>query len=121
MGSNKLLKEIKGKPMIRGTVEAVLQSHASPVVVVTGHDEGQVREALKDLPVAFTSNPDFADGLSTSLAAGVAKLPATADGAQWAPNSAHEASDGMASVGRDQVRRSVDHRTGVWVRYTWVE
>ena len=81
MGSNKLLKEIKGKPMIRGTVEAVLQSHASPVVVVTGHDEGQVREALKDLPVAFTSNPDFADGLSTSLAAGVAKLPATADGA----------------------------------------
>ena len=81
MGSNKLLKEIKGKPMIRGTVEAVLQSHASPVVVVTGHDEGQVREVLKDLPVAFTSNPDFADGLSTSLAAGVAKLPATADGA----------------------------------------
>jgi molybdenum cofactor cytidylyltransferase len=81
MGSNKLLKPVKGKPMIRGTVEAVLQSQASPVVVVTGHDEALVRDALKDLPIVFTTNPDYADGLSTSLAAGVAKLPQTADGA----------------------------------------
>jgi len=81
MGSNKLLKQVKGKPMIRGTVEAVLQSQASPVVVVTGHDESQVRDALKDLPVAFITNSNYADGLSTSLAAGVAKLPPTADGA----------------------------------------
>jgi molybdenum cofactor cytidylyltransferase len=81
MGSNKLLKQVKGRPMIRGTVEAVLQSQASPVVVVTGHEEGQVRDALKDLPVVFTSNPNYAEGLSTSLAAGVAKLPPAADGA----------------------------------------
>jgi molybdenum cofactor cytidylyltransferase len=81
MGSNKLLKTIKGKPMIRQTVETVLQSRASPVVVVTGHDAERVRDALKDLAVSFVHNAKYAEGLSTSLAAGVASLPPKADGA----------------------------------------
>jgi molybdenum cofactor cytidylyltransferase len=80
MGSNKLLKPVSGKPMIRQTVETVLQSRASPVVIVTGHDAGPLREALKGLNVVFVDNPQFAQGLSTSLAAGVASLPATVDG-----------------------------------------
>jgi molybdenum cofactor cytidylyltransferase len=81
MGSNKLLKTIKGRPMIRQTVETVLQSRASPVVVVTGHDAERVRDALKDLAVSFVHNAKYAEGLSTSLAAGVASLPPKADGA----------------------------------------
>jgi molybdenum cofactor cytidylyltransferase len=81
MGSNKLLKPVKGKPMIRQTVETVLQSRASPIVVVTGHDEQGVRDALKDLNVSFVHNPNYAEGISTSLAAGVAGLPLHIDGA----------------------------------------
>ena len=42
--SRRTLKTIKGKPMIRQTVETVLQSRASPVVVVTGHDAERVRD-----------------------------------------------------------------------------
>jgi molybdenum cofactor cytidylyltransferase len=80
MGSNKLLKPVKDKPMIRQTVETVLQSRASPVVVVTGHDAGRLREALKGLNVVFVDNPHFSQGLSTSLSAGVASLPAGVDG-----------------------------------------
>jgi molybdenum cofactor cytidylyltransferase len=81
MGSNKLLKPVKGKPMIRGTVEAALQSQASPVIVVTGHDAAHIRDALRGLPVVFVSNPNYAEGLSTSLAAGVSQLPPKVDGA----------------------------------------
>jgi molybdenum cofactor cytidylyltransferase len=81
MGSNKLLKPIKGKPMIRQTVETVLQSRASPVVVVTGHDASRIREALDGLDVSFVSNPHYDQGLSTSLAAGVAGLPPKVEGA----------------------------------------
>lgn len=80
MGSNKLLKSVKGKPMIRQTVETVLQSRASPVVVVTGHDEQGVCDALKGLNVSFVHNPHYAEGLSTSLATGVAGLPLHIDG-----------------------------------------
>jgi molybdenum cofactor cytidylyltransferase len=81
MGSNKLLKSVQGKPMIRQTAETVLASRASPVVVVTGHDEAGIRDALRGLDVSFVHNPNYREGLATSLSAGVASLPANVDGA----------------------------------------
>jgi molybdenum cofactor cytidylyltransferase len=50
----------------------VLGSRARPVVVVTGHEADAVRAALAGLDVRFVHNPDYADGMSTSLRAGVA-------------------------------------------------
>ena len=80
-GPNKLLAEIGGKPLVRIVVDAVLASRARPVVVVTGHQRDKVEAALAGLPVKFVHNPHFADGLGTSLKAGIAALPADADGA----------------------------------------
>jgi molybdenum cofactor cytidylyltransferase len=80
-GPNKLLAEIGGKPLVRMVVDAVLASRARPVVVVTGHQRDKVEAALAGLPVKFVHNPHFADGLGTSLKAGIAALPAEADGA----------------------------------------
>jgi molybdenum cofactor cytidylyltransferase len=80
-GPNKLLAEIGGKPLVRIVVDAVLASRARPVVVVTGHQRAKVEAALAGLPVKFVHNPHFADGLGTSLKAGIAALPAEADGA----------------------------------------
>jgi len=80
-GSNKLLADVHGTPLVARTVDAVLASSARPVVVVTGHQADEVRAALAGRPVAFTHNPDFAEGLSTSLRAGLAALPADVDGA----------------------------------------
>jgi molybdenum cofactor cytidylyltransferase len=72
MGSNKLIAELDGEPIVRRTVRAVLASRARPVVVVTGHEADAVRAALTGLAVKLVHNPDFADGMSTSLRAGVA-------------------------------------------------
>src|SRR5262249_32793382 len=80
-GPNKLLAEIKGKPLVRIAAEQALASRAHPVIVVTGHQRERVEEALKGLRVKFVHNPDFADGLSTSLKAGLAAVPAEADAA----------------------------------------
>jgi len=80
-GPNKLLAEIGGKPLVRIVVDAVLASRARPVIVVTGHQRDKVEAALAGLPVKFVHNPHFADGLGTSLKAGIAALPAEADGA----------------------------------------
>ena len=80
-GPNKLLAEIGGKPLVRIVVDAVLASRARPVVVVTGHQRDEVEAVLAGLPVKFVHNPHFADGLGTSLKAGIAALPAEADGA----------------------------------------
>ena len=82
MGStNKLLSEIDGRPMVARMAAAAAASRAAPLVVVTGHQEAAVRAALAEQDASFVHNPDYADGLSTSLAAGLAALPADCDGA----------------------------------------
>jgi len=77
---NKLLIGVDGMPMVRHVVAAVRAAHLAPVIVVTGHERERVQAALRDLPVAFVDNPDFAEGLSSSLKAGLAALPADTDG-----------------------------------------
>ena len=80
-GPNKLLEEINGKPLVRIVAEQALASRANPLIVVTGHQRERVERALAGLRVTFVHNPDFADGLSTSLKAGIKAVPAEADGA----------------------------------------
>ena len=78
---NKLLEDVGGMPMVRNAVTAALASRAAPVVVVTGHEAERVRAALGGLDVVFAHNGAFADGLSTSLRAGLAAIPPEADAA----------------------------------------
>lgn len=80
-GPNKLLAKVTGKPLARIAAEAALASKARPVVVVTGHQSETITDALRDLPLQFAYNPDYSDGLSTSLRAGLAALPPDIDGA----------------------------------------
>jgi molybdenum cofactor cytidylyltransferase len=80
-GPNKLLAEIGGKPLVRIAAEQALASRADPVIVVTGHQREQVEAAVAGLDLRIVHNPDFAQGLGTSLRAGVEAVPAEADGA----------------------------------------
>ena len=80
-GPNKLLLPVAGKPMVRHVVETALASRAAPVVVVVGHQQHEVRQALRGLKVSFVANPDHEAGLSTSLRAGIAALPPDVAGA----------------------------------------
>jgi molybdenum cofactor cytidylyltransferase len=78
---NKLTAEVGGKPLVRRVAEQALASRAAPVIVVTGHERDKVEAALAGLPVKFVHNANFADGLGTSLKAGIAAVPAEADAA----------------------------------------
>ena len=78
---NKLIAEIGGKPLVRIAAEQALASKAAPVIVVTGHEKDKVETALAGLPVRFAHNPDYAEGLGSSLKAGIAAVPKEADGA----------------------------------------
>lgn len=84
-GGNKLLARLGGEPVICRVVAAALASHLRPVVVVTGHEAEEVRAALADLvrdhDIRFVHNPDYAEGMSTSLRAGLAALPEEIGGA----------------------------------------
>lgn len=85
-GPNKLLADAEGAPLVVHAVKAALASQAVEVVVVLGHMEDQVRPAIeKAVPpksrLRFVTNPDFADGLSTSVRTGIAALGANIDAA----------------------------------------
>lgn len=67
---NKLLARIDGTPMVRKVVQAAVDAALGPVVVVTGHDAGEVRAALSGTPVRFVHNPNHEQGMGTSVAAG---------------------------------------------------
>jgi molybdenum cofactor cytidylyltransferase len=73
--TNKLTAPIGGVPMVAHVADAVLGSPARPVVVVTGHEASAVRAALEGRDVTFVHNPDFADGMATSIRTGIAAVP----------------------------------------------
>jgi molybdenum cofactor cytidylyltransferase len=80
MGSNKLLAEVDGRPMVARVAQRLLSSHARPIVAVLGNEAARVDAALGKLPVERVRNPAFAEGLSSSLKTGLAALPADIDG-----------------------------------------
>ncbi|MCC6716779.1 MAG: molybdopterin-binding/glycosyltransferase family 2 protein [Acetobacteraceae bacterium] len=76
---NKLLiPDRAGKPMIARVVDNVLSSAARPVIVVTGHRADDIKAALGGRPVTYVASPHYEAGLSESLKAGIAALPAAA-------------------------------------------
>jgi molybdenum cofactor cytidylyltransferase len=81
MGRNKLLADIDGKPLIRRVAEAAAASSVDPVIVVSGNAATDTASALIDLRVTVVENPDFRNGLSTSIKRGLRALPENCDGA----------------------------------------
>jgi molybdenum cofactor cytidylyltransferase len=79
---NKLLvTDRAGKTMIARVVDNVLSSGARPIIVVTGHMAPEIEQALGGRPVRYVHAPDYAEGLSASLKAGIAAVPAETAGA----------------------------------------
>lgn len=78
---NKLLCEVAGVPLVRRAVNAACASRAAQVVVVTGHQADLVEAVLVDRPLSLVRNPDYADGMATSLRCGLRALPVDTDAA----------------------------------------
>jgi len=85
-GPNKMLAEANGQPLVVHAVKAALASQAVEIVVVLGHMADQVRPAIeKAVPpkarLRFVMNPDFAEGLSTSVRTGIGAVGKEIDAA----------------------------------------
>ena len=78
---NKLLEPIDRKAIVVHVTETARASGANPVVVVTGFDAPRVVEALGRVKADIVHNPDFEQGLSTSLRSGLGAMPPGIDGA----------------------------------------
>ena len=74
MGQHKLLLPLLGKPLLLHAAASALAAGCDDVLVVVGYRAEAVRQLLSDQPVRVVENPDFAQGQSTSVRAGIAAL-----------------------------------------------
>ncbi|HZO25958.1 MAG TPA: NTP transferase domain-containing protein [Chloroflexota bacterium] len=71
MGRPKQLLQYEGKSLVRRAAEAAVKSKARQTVVVTGAGSAAVDAELAGLAVLLVHNAEYADGMSTSLRAGL--------------------------------------------------
>lgn len=79
--SNKLVQGVAGVSMIGRVVDAALGSDVTEVVVVTGHQVGEIESALGAREVRFIHNSGFERGMGSSIAAGISALSDEVDAA----------------------------------------
>lgn len=73
-GRNKLIELVDGVPIVARVVRAGQGAGLKNTVVVTGHERERVLEALFTLQFEEVHNPDYFQGMSTSIRAGVGYL-----------------------------------------------
>lgn len=76
MGRNKLLLDVGGETLVRRAVRRAGEAGLDPVILVTGHWRGEVEREVRDLDCAPIFNSDHETGIQTSVACGVAAVPA---------------------------------------------
>lgn len=73
--NNKLLVPIAGQPMVSHVVAAAKNSNLDSITVVTGHDSEHITQLLADdETLNFVFNPDYANGMATSLRRGLSAI-----------------------------------------------
>lgn len=80
-GQPKLLLPWKGETIIRHVVRNALSAGLDPVVVVAGEQTPEIRRQLADMDVILVLNPNWAEGQSTSVQAGLQALGKDVGGA----------------------------------------
>lgn len=73
LGRPKQLLKLNGESLAHRAARLALEAGYLPVRVVLGAVDAELRMALQDLPVCLLENPDWAEGLASSLRRGVAE------------------------------------------------
>lgn len=77
MGQPKLLLPYQGQPLIQRAARIALTAGLTPTIVVTGAYAEDIHAACAGVPVEWVHNPNWRDGQSTSVIAGMQSLPAS--------------------------------------------
>jgi molybdenum cofactor cytidylyltransferase len=78
MGTNKLLLQLAGEPIVRRTVREVCAVGFDDVAVVVGFERERVVAALDGLPARIIVNDGYAAGMGTSFRSAVSGLESDA-------------------------------------------
>jgi len=73
-GRNKLVEVVDGMTVVEHVVRAGQGAGLKSTVVVTGHERERIQAALSKLEYEEAYNPDFEQGMSTSIRTGIAHV-----------------------------------------------
>lgn len=79
MGRPKMLLPFRNKTVIESVLNESLQSNLDKVLVVLGGDRESICKQIQSLPVETCFNPDYRQGMLSSVQAGLRNLPAETD------------------------------------------
>ncbi len=68
-----------GEPFVVHIARKALKAGLEPLIIVIGADHHQIEDVVTDLPVRMVYNPDWAQGQSTSMKAGLSALSEECD------------------------------------------
>ena len=77
---NKLLLPVGGEALLVKLVASVCASDVGQVLVVIGHEAEKIRRELNEFPLNFVYNPNFSEGMTTSIKYGVKVVSHECDG-----------------------------------------
>ena len=75
MGRQKLLLPFAGTTVMAHVVRELFAARVAGVVIVTGFEPERIHAALADSRVSFAHNPGYAQGMLSSVRAGLAAAP----------------------------------------------
>ncbi len=75
LGRPKQMLAFRGRSLLRHAAETALATSCRPVVVVLGALADRLRGELSGLPVTVAMNPQWSEGMSSSIRAGLSAFP----------------------------------------------
>ena len=75
LGTPKQLLDLGGKPVLAHTLAAVQRTTLEPIIVVLGHEAGEISSSVDLSQVQTLLNPDYRTGQSSSVRAALTVLP----------------------------------------------
>lgn len=71
MGKTKLILDWQGKPILQHVLDTLRDSPVGEVILVLGHEAEQIRGKIQVPGIQVVINPDYREGMSTSLRRGI--------------------------------------------------
>ncbi|MEP7246181.1 MAG: nucleotidyltransferase family protein [Gammaproteobacteria bacterium] len=79
-GSPKQLVRVNGRPLLHNAVSRAVEVAGHAVTVVLGANAAELAPLLRHSPASVVINREWSEGLSSSIRAGVARLPGSCNG-----------------------------------------
>ena len=79
-GENKLIKSVKGIPLIKCALNNILKSHVNEIIIVLGYQNETIEKLIdKTSRIKFVFNSNFESGMASSIKKGIKKLSKKTD------------------------------------------